>query len=129
MLATGELTDQAAPGQPVRWQMTLPQTQGPRHALVTDGGTAVMFDSWLNVASPHAIVVVSPDGRLLAVYSFEAVVAVLQVSRRKVVQLARLGFWLSAEPVLSGDGNRVLLEAGGRHLSLCLTDGRISVTD
>ncbi|MCP5281978.1 MAG: hypothetical protein H6930_10375 [Rhodoferax sp.] len=127
-LATGELTDLCIPGHPVVWQMALPQTQGPRRALVTDQGATVMLDSWLNVASPHAIVVVDPLGRMLAVHEFDAIVAVLGVSRRTVAQHARLGPWLSGEPVVSDDGTAVMLEAGGRHLQLTLADGKLAAS-
>ena len=128
-LAIGELTDLSAPGRLRVWRMNLPQTQGPRRALVTDQGSTVMFDSWLNVASPHAIVVVSAEGRQLAVHGFDAIVALLGVSRRTVAQHGRLGLWLSSEPVVSGDGLTVLLAAGDRHLRLWLADGSLTLAD
>ena len=127
--AIGELTDLAIPGQPRLWQLTLPQSQGPRRVLVTDQGSTVMFDSWLNVASPHAIVVVSRQGRILAVHGFDAILALLGVSRSTMAQHRRLGMWLSSEPVVSTDGSTVLLAAGGRRLRLCLADGSLTTAD
>ncbi len=126
--AIAELVDLSGPGQTLLWRVTLPQTQGPRRALVTDQGRTVMFDSWLNVASPHAIVVFGLDGQLLAMHSFDAVVAALGVSRATVAQHRRLGMWLSSEPVASDDGSKVVLQAGGRQLRLCLADGSLSLT-
>lgn len=126
--ATGELRDQSNPAAPC-WRQALPQTQGPRHVMVTDQGMVLMIDSWINSPSPHAVVLFAVDGKQRVVYSFDALVAKLGVSRHAMVENARLGVWLGAEPALSADGTAVVLAAAGRKLVLTLADGTLSAVD
>jgi hypothetical protein len=126
--ATGELRDQKNPAAPC-WRQTLPQTQGPRHVLVTDQGLVLMIDSWINSPSPHALVLLGIDGEQRASYSIDAVIAILGVARRSVTEHARLGIWLSAAPALSADGSSVVLASSGRKLILKLANGSLTVAD
>lgn len=127
--ATGALHDLSTPVPTLCWRQALPQTQGPRQALVTDQGASVMIDDWINVPSPQALVLIDVHGQQLAVYSIDALIAVLGVSRHTVGEHGRLGIWLSAAPVLSPDGSKLVLASGGRQLILRLADGALSATD
>ena len=127
--ATGTLHDLSGPAPALCWRQTLPQTQGPRHALVTDQGASVLIDDWINVPSPHALVLIDRSGRQLASYTIDAIIATLGVARGAVAAQGRLGIWLSAEPVLSANGSTLVLASGGRQLVLRLSDGALSATD
>ena len=126
--ATGELRDQKSPATPC-WRQVLPQTQGPRHVLVTDQGMVLMIDSWINSPSPHALILLDINGQQRASYSIDAVISILGVARRTVTEHARLGIWLSATPALSADCSSILLASSGRKLTLKLADGSLLVAD
>lgn len=111
------------------WQQTLPQERGPRHVLVTDGGAVLLIDEWINVPSRHALMLLAPDGKVLAHHGIDDLVRLLDLPRRTVAEHGKLGIWLSAAPALSGDGSAVVLPSGGRKLILRLADGRLSVAD
>lgn len=126
---TGALLDRSGTLPFLCWRQPLPQTQGPRHVLVTDQGASVLIDDWINVPSPHALVLVNRDGQQLASFSIDALITLLAVPRRTVAAHGRLGIWLSAPPVLSADGGQLWLASGGRQLILRLADGALSATD
>lgn len=111
--------------QPV-WSQTLPHEYGPRYALVNDRGQVVLLDEWINVASPYAITVISPTGDTVAQYSFDQVAAVLAVSRADLVDQAATGWWISAPPTLSRDGDTVRVAAGSDRLEINLATGALS---
>lgn len=127
--ATGALRDLSSQVATLCWRQALPQTRGPRHALVTDQGASVLIDDWINVPSPHALVLIDRGGQQRASYSIDALIALLGVSRRIVTEHGRLGIWLSAAPALSSDGSNLVLASGGRQLILRLADGALSATD
>ena len=61
------------------WKQPLPHNYRPRFALVSDEGTVVLFDQWINVAGPHAVMVLDRTGKTLASHSFDEVAAALGV--------------------------------------------------
>jgi len=112
-----------------RWQQTLPHQHGPRHVLVTNAGAVVLADEWINIPSRRALMLIAPDGKILAQYSLDQLIETLGVSRKDITPNARHGIWLGALPAVSDDGSAVLLEAGGRHLRMSLADGALTVVD
>lgn len=115
--------------QRVEWRTPLPHYRGPRTAVVTDAGDAVLVDEWVNSPSRHAVTVISAAGKILAEYSFDQLVALLGVERRQISAHARLGTWMSAEPVLAPDQTSIGFSVAGRHLQLQLADGRLAASD
>ncbi|MGB3308246.1 MAG: hypothetical protein WBG32_03490 [Nodosilinea sp.] len=107
------------------WSQPLPHSYGPRLALVTDAGTVVLLDEWINVASPYAIVVMGPDGEVEAQHSFDDIVGVTGQSRAEVVEQAAQGFWIAGEPEIANDGSQVLIPAAGGQISLDLATGEL----
>jgi len=122
--AIGQLCDHSK----LLWRCPLPQTLGPRHAVVTDHGEVVLIDDWINVPSTHALVLMGSDGHVRASYSIDELIAVLGVSRATVAKHGQLGIWLSAMPQLSTDGI-LRLPSSGRTLELRLADGTLSSSD
>ncbi|MFQ4139995.1 hypothetical protein PGN35_027145 [Nodosilinea sp. PGN35] len=108
------------------WAHTLPHSYGPRLALVNDGGTVVLLDEWINVASPRAIVVMGRTGAVEAEYGFDDIVRVTGQTRAAVVEQAAQGFWLSGQPHLERGGLRVAIPAAGGHLALNLATGELT---
>ena len=72
---------------------------------------------------------ISPQGRTLAHFSFDELIATLAVTRKAMSANARLGAWLSSLPAPSADGASIEFRAGGRGLVLQLADGHLSATD
>ena len=124
--AQAELFAVAADGRRPLWRQALPHEQGPRTAVVADGGEVVLLDEWINVPSRHALLLLDPQGRRRAHYNFDELVGILQLPRKTVAQHAVQGAWLAGEPRWSTDGRQLLLPAGGRTLSLQLADGRLT---
>lgn len=111
------------------WRQDLPHRMGPRTAVVTDSGTVVLIDEWINSPSPYALTVIDSSGKILAQYSLDQLIAALGVERRAISANARLGIWMSAAPVLSADGAAIIFRTGGRRLTVWVSDGRLSVAD
>lgn len=109
------------------WSRALPHEYGPRRALVSTQGEVVLVDEWINIISIHALTVIGPKGKVLRVHEGEDVLALLDVPRREVSAHARVGNWMSAEPVFSEDGRQVILKSAGRELRLDLVDGGLSL--
>lgn len=107
------------------WQRSLPQSYGPRFALVTDSGTTLLLDEWINVASDYAVVLLDPAGQLIAQHSFDQVAAVLQVPRAEIVERSRFGWWIGAAPSLQADGQQAEVAAAGQRLLIGLEDGQL----
>lgn len=110
-----------------RWRMALAHAYRPRFALVTPQGGAVLLDEWINIRSALAITVLAPDGRTVAVTHVDAVIQLLGVPGREVVQAARYGIWLQSPPRLSADGLHAEVQTAGRLLRIRLSDGRLSL--
>lgn len=111
------------------WKRELPHHHGPRKVLVSDQGTVLFADEWINVPSRYALTLIGPDNHLLASYSVEQVFAVLGVALREITAHAKLGPWIGSGPDLSLDGKYALIKAGGRTLKVHLSDGKLSAHD
>ena len=110
----------------VQWEKQLPHHHGPRRALVTAGGRVLLVDEWINVASKYALTLIARDGTTVAAYSAEQVFTALAVPREAITSHARFGPWIAAGPNLSADGRSADFSAGGKRLSLRLSDGRLT---
>lgn len=111
------------------WRRTLPHRHGPRQALVSNQGRALLTDEWINTPSPHAILVLDQGGRVIADHTFDQVVAALGVPVREVGDRAKASAWITEGPALSADGATALVKAGGHTLSIRLADGQLSRQD
>lgn len=107
------------------WSQPLPHSYGPRLAIVNDRGIVVLLDEWINVASPHAIVVLDSEGAVMAQHSFDDIVAVTRQSRAEVVEQAAQGFWLAGNPEINRAGSRLVVPAAGGLISLDLATGEL----
>ena len=110
------------------WQQALPQPLGPRQVLVADSGAVVMLDEWRNSPSPHALLLIAPDGSTRAHITIDTLVATLGVPRKTVATHARFGTWLSSPPQWSLDGSTLRLEAAGQTLLLHLASGQLTLS-
>ncbi|HEY9761255.1 MAG TPA: hypothetical protein V6D07_01955 [Trichocoleus sp.] len=109
------------------WSKTLPQEYGPRFALVNDQGQVALLDEWINVASPHAVMVMNSTGKVVAQHGFEDLAARLQVSRADIVDAARFGWWISRAPALIRNGEMVQVSTAGKQLKIDLETGALSL--
>lgn len=126
--ARAELHERRRGAQRSVWRHTLANIKGPRRAVVTDHGDVILIDDWINSPSQQALSLLNATGKTVATYSFDSLVAILQVSRRDVSSHATLGLWLSAEPTLSANGSTVRFRTADRGLSLRARDGQLTVT-
>ncbi len=108
------------------WSQSLPHSYGPRLALVSDRGTVVLLDDWINVASPRAIVMLDRAGEVMAQHSFDDIVAAIGQSRAAVVDQATQGFWLGGSPEINRAGSHLSIPAAGGQISLDLTTGDLN---
>lgn len=108
-----------------RWSQALPHEYGPRYALVSDQGQVTLLDEWINVASDYAVMVLGVDGEEIARYDFEAMRQAVDMPVDVVVERAQTGWWISAEPRLSPDGEQVRVAIGGKTLRIDLSTGQL----
>ncbi len=111
----------------VRWRMTLPHEGGPRAMLVTNSGATLFIDEWINVIPRHALMLISPTGNVVGDHAGESILTLLNVPRRTIGDLARVGPWRSSDAVLSADGHHASLRAGGRTVTISLVDATVRV--
>ncbi len=97
--------------------------------LVLNSGAVIMIDEWINVPSRHALMLIDPQGRVLAHYSLDALIAVLGVSRGVVGANGKLRTWLSAMPTSNAHGAVLNLRSAGRWLRLDLATGHLTAAD
>lgn len=110
-----------------QWRLDLPHAYRPRFALATAQGGAVLFDEWIHIRSPLAVMVLSPQGRRLSVTPLDAVLQLLGQPVKDVVAAARQGWWMQAAPSLSADGQFAEVQTAGRLLRVRLLDGGLSL--
>jgi hypothetical protein len=122
--AAGELYE----GDRLLWQQDLPHQYGPRYSLIGQQGQVLLVDEYINVASPYALTLISPDGQVTAQYSFDDIQSTLAVPRADIVRQAASGWWVSAPPTLSADGQAALIATGGTRLQVDLVTGQISAS-
>ena len=121
-------------GDTLLWTKALPHQYGPRFALVSSAGQIVLFDEYINVASPYAIALISPIGETIATHSFDDIQHFLQdVSRADLVRQATSGWWISSPPQIENTLGEVeqnaLVKTGGTTLQISLTTGELSRRD
>ncbi len=127
--ATAALYTIEAGARRMLWTHALAQQYGPRFALVSDAGTVVMLDEWINVSTPFAVMIVDREGRTVAQRSTDEVRAALDVPMSELARRARFGWWLSGAPTLSDDGDIVRAPSAGRVLLVRVSDGKLSSSD
>lgn len=125
---TGELSSVAGSTRTPVWSADLSQQYGPRFVIVSDTGTVLMLDEWINVSTPYAVVLRDRNNRQIAQHSTDAVQATLQVPMNEVTRLAKYGWWITAPPVLTSAGDAVRVETGGKALTIRLSDGQLSAS-
>ena len=111
-------------GKKELWKMKLPHSHGPRAVSVTNSGVVVIFDEWINIASDHAVSVISKSGRKNQVWSYKDVQTILEVTNAKLTSTAKFGPWMSSMPWVSGD--LVQIQAAGMILTVDTKTNRIS---
>jgi len=112
------------------WQKELPHQYGPRFSLVTSEGQVVLLDEYINVASPHAIALISTTGDTTSTYSFDDIQAFLKdISRADFTRQAASGWWISSPPQLDEPEQNALVQTGGTTLQINLTTGDLSRRD
>ncbi len=124
--AKATLTKTEAQDEDIVWQKELPQQYGPRFSMVSSAGNVVLFDEYINVASPYAIALIDPTGTIIAQYSFDDIQQTLAtVSRADLTRQAASGWWISSKPTLNATGASVLVETGGTTLEIDLATGEL----
>jgi hypothetical protein len=118
------------------WQKELPHDYGPRFALVNAKGQVVLFDEYINVGSPYAIMLIDASGTEVARYSFDDIKQLLaDVAVSDITRQSFSGLWISAAPVLNSvsnagvEGNQALVKTGGTTLALDMTTGQLRRRD
>lgn len=123
---TPTVTSELYQGPTLLWQKALPHQYGPRYSLIGTNGQVLLVDEYINVASPHALTLISADGETVAQYGFDDIQTALSVSRADLTRAATSGWWVSAEPVLNEAGDRAWIQAGGATLEVDLNTGQLS---
>lgn len=95
--------------------------------MVCDKGRVVLIDEWLKTPSPLAILLFSETGSEIVRYSMSEIATISGVPASTLVAKARVGTWMSDEPVAIYDRELAVLEAGGLRLDLHLRTGRLSL--
>ena len=112
------------------WQKDLPHQYGPRFSMVSPSGQVVLFDEYINVASPYAIALINPTGETTCQYSFDDIKQTLpDVAPADFTRQAASGWWISSLPTLNAAGNFARVETGGTTLELDLATGKLSRSD
>jgi hypothetical protein len=125
--STGTLFRTTDGERTILWSRELPQEYRARFGAVSDGGRVLLLDEWINVASPYAVMVLSPQGELIAQHDFDAVAAVLGVSRNEIVAAARTGWWIQAPPSIVAGSEVATVAAAGKLIAISLLDGSLSI--
>ncbi len=117
-------------GDTLIWKKELPHQYGPRFALVSPKGQVILFDEYINVASPYAIALINSTGEDISTHSFDDIQAFLQdVSRADLTRQANSGWWISSPPQLDKLEQNALVQTGGTTLQINLTTGELSRRD
>jgi hypothetical protein len=125
--ASGELVRVAAGRRTPAWKISLPEPFGPRFVLLDDRGNVLLVDEWTNTVTRHALVLFDVTGRERAHYTFDDIRTATGLSGSTIVHMAVHGSWLMSVPALDGAAQTATFTAGGKTLSVSLTDGHLSV--
>lgn len=110
------------------WRDILPHRYGVRTAVVDDIGQTVLLDEWFRSVGRMAIILLEEKGKKVQQYSFSDVAKISHQEENIIVNTARVGAWMSAEPIMLADGKAIRLQAAGVSLTLNLENGRLSRT-
>jgi len=124
---TGELFSIMGSVHTPLWARELPQQFGPRFVLISDLGTVLMLDEWINVKSQYAVLLIDRNNRTVKQHDADAVQAAVQVPANDIVRMAKHGWWVSAPPSLNSAGDAARVETAGKILTIRLSDGQLSV--
>ncbi len=124
---TGELFSITGSVHTPLWSRELPQQFGPRFVLISDLGTVLMLDEWINVKSQYAVFLIDRNNRTVKQHDADAVQAAVQVPANDIVRMAKHGWWVSAPPSLNSAGDAARVETAGKILTIRLSDGQLSV--
>lgn len=111
------------------WSRPLPQRLGPALALVSDEGSTLLVDEWINTPSRYALMVLGPGGETLGTHSMADIAAVSGRPMAELAAHATSGPWMSAMPTRTADPQRIVLHAGGMRLSIDLATARLARAD
>jgi hypothetical protein len=125
--ASGELVRVASGRQRPVWKTSLPEQFGPRFVLLDDRGDVLLVDEWVNTVTRHALVLFDVTGHERAHYTFDDIRIATGVPGSTIVQMAVHGSWLTSVPALDAVAQTATITAGGKTLSISLTDGHLSV--
>lgn len=112
-------------GDSILWEQDLPHQYGPRFVLVGRQGQVLLLDEFINVASPHAVTLIAPDGEIIQQSSFEDIQKTLRLRPADLTRQATSGWWISAAPELSSDGRYVFIKTGGTTLKVNMNTGEL----
>ncbi len=116
-------------GDTVLWKKALPHQYGPKFVLIGTQGNVLLLDEFINVASPHAITLISTQGQVIAQHSFKDIHTTLNLAAADLTQQATIGWWISAAPTLITSENRATVRTGGTTLTIDLETGAIQPRD
>ena len=125
--AVGELFEVRDDSRQSLWTRTLPHEYGPRYALVNHQGQVLLLDEWINIASRYAVMLLSRENTLVAQHNFDALQAILEVPRARIVDMARQGWWITSPPTLEQPDQTARVETAGKVLIIHLENGELSV--
>ncbi len=108
------------------WSQQLPHSYRPKLVIVSDQGYLALFDQWINVLGPYAIMVFSPSGDRLKSLSFDDIAKSVEASRANVVKKAQIGSWMESLPRIAASSNIVEVAVAGKVLSIDLETGSLS---
>ena len=108
------------------WRREMPHAWRARRVLVSDSGRVLLLDDWFNTRNRYAVVVMSPDGALVASHAFDALPEALEAPVPAIVRAAQQGIWIGGHPEIAPDGEVALVPAAGKHLAIDLRDGSLS---
>ena len=124
--AIGELIEVKSGKQVLLWRKSFPQRYGPRYAVVNSSGRVFLFDEWVNVKSPYALMLFDTDGRSIKHYGFEELQRELDIPIDQIVDRANFGWWIMTPPRLEESGNHAVVEVGGTTITIDLENGNIT---
>ena len=126
-LSTGQLFRGTSRARKLVWEKKLPQEQGPRYALVGNQGEVALFDEWNNVKSRYAVVLINVHRNFERSHDFDAVATVLGEPVARIVEQARVGWWLQGPPTVDDSGASAYAMAAGKCLAIDLNTGNMTL--
>jgi hypothetical protein len=110
------------------WKQNLPHQFGPRYIFVADNGQVTLIEEWINIKSDHAITVINRENQTLAKYSFDDLQRIIGLPSATIVRRAKLGWWISAPPVLETSSHKIKIASSGLFLFIEPSTGAITLS-